>query len=257
VPPQGTAGVGGTSDLGYGVVGSSTSNYGVVGISNSNSNAAVLGLNGFPGAGPAGPGVVGFSGTGTGVGGGSGTGIGFGGIAVGAGGIGVAGQATDASGYAGVFTGGKGVFINGTLTLNGSKSAAVRGADGALHRLYCVESPEAWFEDFGQGQLSNGSATVHLEAGFAGVVKTDDYHVFLTPRGEPKGPLYVSNVTPSSFVVHEVGGTSNIAFDYRIVAKRKDIEGKRLEHVDEPPTIDLSKLTEPPAIPATPPGHGH
>jgi hypothetical protein len=157
------------------------------------------------------------------------------------------------TGLAGDFRGS--VSISGGLTVMGQnfKSAAVRSPSGSLVRLYCMESPESWFEDFGSAQLSNGSATVHLEAGFAGVVKTDDYHVFLTARGEPKGPLYVSNVTPTGFTVREAGGTSNIAFDYRIVAKRKDIEGARLEHVDELPPVEPLKLPELPATPPTPP----
>jgi hypothetical protein len=83
------------------------------------------------------------------------------------------------------FIGGAGVLINGSLTqMNGSKSAAVRHTDGTLRRLYCVESPESWFEDFGHGQLNNGSASVQIEPGFAGVVKTDAYHVFVMPEGE-------------------------------------------------------------------------
>jgi hypothetical protein len=50
------------------------------------------------------------------------------------------------------------------------------------------------------------------------------------------------------------GGTSNIAFDYRIVAKRKDIPGARLEHVDEPPTLpdDFKTPPTPPKLPDLP-----
>jgi hypothetical protein len=247
---SGTAVFGNSSGGGIGVSGQTTSS--------DSAHPAVQGLN--LGAGP---GVVGFSGTGTGVGGGSGSGIGFGGVS--SSGSGVQGQSTtgpaivgvinvasNGTNYSGHFIGGAGVLINGSLTqMNGSKSAAVRHTDGTLRRLYCVESPESWFEDFGHGQLSNGSATVQIESGFAGVVKTDDYHVFLTPRGEPKGPLYVSNVTPAGFSVHEAGGTSTIAFDYRVVAKRKDIEGARLERVEEPPAVELITLPEPTPTPAT------
>jgi hypothetical protein len=219
-----------------------------------------------------GPGVVGFTPTGTGVGGVTASGIGFGGIATTTG-IGVAGQANNGPAVQGVTTaGGTGlagyfvgnVTITGTLTLMGIKSAAVRGKEGTLVRLYCVESPESWFEDFGHGQLAGGSTTVQLEPGFAGVVKTDDYHVFLTPEGDCNG-LYVTSKTPGGFGVHELkSGTSNTAFAYRVVAKRKDIEGARLEHVDEPPMVQLLKLPElpvtpptPPAPPAAPPLPGH
>jgi hypothetical protein len=142
--------------------------------------------------------------------------------------------------------------VNGNFTVNHGfvKSAAVRGKDGTLVRLYCVESPESWFEDFGHGQLTNGSSTVTLEPGFAAVVKTEDYHIFVTPHGEPKGPLYVSSKTPTGFMVREAGsGASSVAFDYRIVAKRKDVAGVRLEHVDEPPAVQLLNLPEPPPAP--------
>jgi hypothetical protein len=208
--------------------------------------------------------VVGFSGAGTGVGGGTNSGVGFGGVASGSGngvqgqttsGIAVEGVAIGATGFSGYFTGGQGMAVNGNFTaMGGFKSAAVRGKDGTLVRLYCVESPESWFEDFGSGQLNNGSSTVELEPGFASVVRAEAYHVFLTPQGEPKGPLYVSNKTPSGFMVHEAGnGTSNVAFDYRIVAKRKDVTGARLEHVDEPPAVMPLTLPELPTAPVTPP----
>jgi hypothetical protein len=55
-----------------------------------------------------------------------------------------------------------------------------------------------------------------------------DYHVFLTPNGDCKG-LYVAQKLPTSFVVRELGGgTASIAFDYRIMAKRKGYEQIRL-----------------------------
>jgi hypothetical protein len=121
-----------------------------------------------------------------------------------------------------------------------------------------MESPESWFEDFGSSQLTGGQATVSLESGFADIVHTDTYHVFLTPKGDCKG-LYVSIQSGGSFSVHELqGGTSNIAFDYRVVAKRADIEGDRLEHIDPPHPIDgpkepvLDYAPKPPELPAKP-----
>jgi hypothetical protein len=98
--------------------------------------------------------------------------------------------------------------------------------------LYAMQAAENWFEDAGSGQLSNGSATITLDATFAQTVNTGmDYHVFLTPNGDCKG-LYVSQKSPLSFEVHELGGgTSSIAFDYRIMAKRAGFEKLRLADV--------------------------
>jgi hypothetical protein len=100
--------------------------------------------------------------------------------------------------------------------------------------LYAVASPENWFEDFGSGRLSSGSATIVLDADFAETVNTsDDYHVFLTPNGECKG-LFVSQKSASSFEVHEIGGgSSSISFDYRMVAHRKGQEGVRMADMTE------------------------
>jgi hypothetical protein len=97
-----------------------------------------------------------------------------------------------------------------------------------------VEAPENWFEDYGSGQLSGGSARIDLEPTFAQTVNTDlDYHVFLTPRGECEG-LYVTNLTSSGFEVRELHhGLSGIAFDYRITAKRKNYETVRLADLTE------------------------
>jgi len=119
----------------------------------------------------------------------------------------------------------------GSLYCSGSKSAVVP-VDGNSRKvaLYAIESPQNWFEDFGSGKLSAGSATVRLESTFAQTVNTGlEYHVFLTPKGDSKG-LYVTNETAGSFEVHEQsGGKSNIGFDYRIVAERKGFEKIRME----------------------------
>jgi hypothetical protein len=133
------------------------------------------------------------------------------------------------------------VLVNGSFTvLGGPKSAAVRHPDGSHRRLYSVESPESWFEDFGAGKLKKGRAEVKLDRDFAVLVRRNDYHVFLTPLADSQG-LYVSKKSPSSFEVREQqGGTSSITFSYRVVARRKDIEGRRLEKVKVPRTVRVS-----------------
>jgi hypothetical protein len=120
------------------------------------------------------------------------------------------------------------VFAN--LACNGSKSAVVPVGNGQkMVALYAVEAPENWFEDYGSEHLENGAATVTLDPTYAQTVNTGmEYHVFLTPSGDCNG-LYVTNKTANSFEVRELkGGHSNIAFDYRIIAKRNGYEQIRL-----------------------------
>jgi hypothetical protein len=125
--------------------------------------------------------------------------------------------------------------ISGNITVAGKKSARVKLPDGREVALYAVESPENWFEDFGTGHLTGGVAQVTLDPEFLQTVDTAaDYHVFLTPRGDCHG-LYVASTTPTGFQVRELGGgDASIAFDYRIVAKRRGFETVRLEEVHVP-----------------------
>jgi hypothetical protein len=132
------------------------------------------------------------------------------------------------------------IDVSGNLTCNGdlvgANIEAVVSAGGGARKvaLYAMQSPENWFEDFGSGALTNGAATITLDPAFTQTVNTGtEYHVFLTPNGDSKG-LYVSQKTVTSFEVREQGGgTSSVAFDYRIVAKRVGYEKIRLADVPE------------------------
>ena len=130
------------------------------------------------------------------------------------------------------------IIAGGHLICSGTKSAAVPLEDGRNVALYAVEAAENWFEDAGSGKLLNWGYTVTLESTFAQTVNTGtEYHVFLTPEGDCEG-LYVTNKTPTGFEVRELhGGHSNIAFDYRIMARRKGYENVRL--ADKTKQLDL------------------
>jgi len=133
---------------------------------------------------------------------------------------------------AGYFEGG--VTITGDLNVSGAKNAVVETASFGKRKLYAVESPENWFEDFGRAKLVNGRALITIEPVFAETVNTEgDYHVFVTPNANCRG-LYVSNRGPGSFEVRELNkGKANITFDYRIVAKRRAYEQVRLAESDD------------------------
>jgi hypothetical protein len=123
---------------------------------------------------------------------------------------------------------------SGDWTCSGTKSAVVDTADYGRRKLYAVESPEVWLEDFGAATLADGWTVVTIDPLFAQTVNLEDYHVFLTPLGECNG-LYVATKTATSFEVRELGGgTSDVAFDYRLIAKRLGYEDVRLAPVAEP-----------------------
>lgn len=160
-----------------------------------------------------------------------------------------------AGAYAAAFYGS--VIVGGDFTVvGGAKSAAVRHPDGSHRRLYCMESPESWFEDFGRGTLACGEATIALDPDFAAVVDASDYHVFLT-GDEGIFELCVSSRTTEGFRVKARSADAAGDFSWRVVAKRRDIAGPRLERVEIPkepilpdvPATIHEPMPSPPEIP--------
>jgi hypothetical protein len=122
--------------------------------------------------------------------------------------------------------------ISGNLVVSGTKSSTAKLQNGREVAFYAVESPENWFEDFGSAELKGGVAWVPLEAAFSEATNASAaYHVFLTPNGDSNG-LYVARKTATGFEVREHGGGgSNVAFDYRIVVRRRGYEAIRMAEV--------------------------
>ena len=159
-------------------------------------------------------------------------------------GIGVGGRSQQ--GWAGYFDGK--VYIQGALVVAGTKSAAIRHPDGTHRALFCMESPESYFEDFGEVALGGASVTVRLARDFAALVKRNDYQVFLTSYGPE--PLYVRKRTAGSFEIARVSRKAaskmaRVRVGYRIVARRADVKRARLPKIDRlpraPMVVDLDQ----------------
>ncbi|MGA8214923.1 MAG: hypothetical protein WB799_15105 [Candidatus Sulfotelmatobacter sp.] len=121
------------------------------------------------------------------------------------------------------------VDSGGNLNCTGTKNAVVPIDGGKrIVAMSAIEAPQNWFEDAGAAELVNGRAVVALDPDFIQTANTElDYKVFPVPNGDCKG-LYVTNKTATSFEIRELGGgTSNIRFDYRIMALRNKYENVR------------------------------
>jgi hypothetical protein len=205
---QSKAGTGVHGEGSFGVVGSATAEWGY-GVLGSASGYHGIGVRGNSGA----------------------EGIGVYASGVGEGSMGVY-AVGGKGGVAGFFQGG--VLVDGPFTVTGTKAAAVPHPDGSYRQLYALESPECWFEDFGRAELEGGKARVELQPDFAAVIDSKAMHIFLSPEGNCNG-LYVSSQSGKGFSVRELqGGASSLSFSYRIVAKRKDTRGQRMEKVSMP-----------------------
>ena len=125
---------------------------------------------------------------------------------------------------------------------DGSQDTVVPTSQGN-RKLYSQESPEVWFEDFGEGQLMAGMAHVELDPLFLETVTIDQAHpmkVFIQLNEECHG-VYVNRQT-TGFKVKELrGGTSCAHFTYRVVAKRKGFETARLEAAGDTTKVAVLK----------------
>jgi hypothetical protein len=128
---------------------------------------------------------------------------------------------------------GVGVYYSGGLTGSGAKNCVVKTSRGPA-LMYCQESPESWFEDFGEGYLINGHCHIELDPLFVETVtisESDPLKVFIELGGDCNGVYVKKGLT--GFDVYELkGGTSSVPFDFRVVAKRKGFESKRLDICD-------------------------
>ena len=122
-----------------------------------------------------------------------------------------------------------GVYCNGNFAAAfGFKAASVPTTKGN-QLLYCIESPEMWFEDLGRAKLVNGTASVSLDSLFMETVVIDNMHpmqVFLQENDATNG-LIVKTGTSSFTVTEKANGHSNAEFTYRIMAKRRYYQDHR------------------------------
>ena len=200
--------------ISFGVMGYSSTAWGVYG-EHSSGNYGYLGNS-----------IYGVKGEATGT-----YGEGVKGNATGLEGVGVAGTAWGSSSW-GVYGSGTqyGIYYSGGLAGSGSKSCIVKTSKGPT-LLYCQESPENWFEDFGESQLSDGRCHIELDPLFLETVTINDRNpmkVFIQLNDDCNG-TYVERGRTGFDVIEFRGGKNNARFTYRVVAKRRGFEGRRLD----------------------------
>jgi len=120
-------------------------------------------------------------------------------------------------------------YNNGTTQYKiqgtGTVSTIVQDPAGQWRTMFCAESPEYYFTDYGQGKLMNGRAHINLDPVLGQNIIISEEHplrVFVQLEGECKG-VYVTNKTSSGFDVVELnGGSSNTSFQWNIVCNVAD-----------------------------------
>jgi hypothetical protein len=133
----------------------------------------------------------------------------------------------------------------GNIVAFGSPLIATKGVDGTESMAYGARQTRPTIEDVGEANLVNGSTFVPIDRRFGATIDPNaNYLVFVTPQGDTQG-LYVTGKTHTGFYVREHGGTSNIAFDYRIVAKPAYDNGARLPDIRTMPVLARMMFASP------------
>ena len=119
-----------------------------------------------------------------------------------------------------------GIRVNPTdygILSSGVKSTMVKDDEGKNRIMYCTEAPEVLFQDFGEGQLVNGKATIILDDILSkNISDQKPVKVFIQLEGDCNG-VYVTKKSNKGFTVVELNkGKSNIKFSWQIIGNRAD-----------------------------------
>jgi len=107
-------------------------------------------------------------------------------------------------------------------------SCSVPDVDGNMVCMHAPETPEAYFQDYGEGKLVNGKVHINLDPTLAINVRINEKHplrVFVQIEGDCNG-VYITNKTETGFDVIELAnGTSNTSFQWTVICNMRDAIG--------------------------------
>jgi hypothetical protein len=107
----------------------------------------------------------------------------------------------------------------------GNVSTIVKDVNETPVIMYAPEAPESLFQDYGVGELTNGTARIQLDPTLTKNIRVDANHpikVFVQLEGDCNG-VYVTDKSANGFTVKELqNGRSNVNFSWSIVATRAD-----------------------------------
>jgi hypothetical protein len=134
------------------------------------------------------------------------------------------------------------LYGSGSSYVSGSKSALVQTEDHGWRAVYSMESPEIWFEDFGEGRLVDGRCRVELDPVFLQTVTIDGQNPMRVYANASSGEAIGLGIVKGTTGFEAVGPEgSNATFDWRVVAKRSGYEDVRL--ADMTSVVEESPVT--------------
>jgi hypothetical protein len=150
-------------------------------------------------------------------------------------------------------------YFSGTqykITGSGTVSTIVKDNNNELVTLHCPETPEVYFQDFGEAQLVNGKVHIDIDPTFAKNIAVNDNHplhviIQLYDDENCKGVI-VKNRTKNGFDVVELNnGTSNAKLSWFVTANRADELNENGEVISKYQDLRFEKGAKPSEVSGT------
>lgn len=109
-----------------------------------------------------------------------------------------------------------------------SNSCSVPDLEGKMRVMHSAETPEFYFQDYGESVLVNGKCHIDIDPILAKNVTVNEKHplrVYVQLEGDCNG-VYVTNKTATGFDVVELkSGQSNTKFQWTVICNVADVKG--------------------------------
>jgi len=154
--------------------------------------------------------------------------------------------------YVALYSGGTQYKITGS----GTVSTIVKNTNQDLVTLHCPETPEVYFQDFGEAQLVNGKTHIDIDPTFAKNIAVNEKHplhviIQLYDDENCKGVI-VKNRTQNGFDIVELNnGTSNAKLSWFITANRADELNENGEVISKYQDLRFEKGAKPSEVSGT------
>jgi hypothetical protein len=116
--------------------------------------------------------------------------------------------------------------------------------------LAAPESPEPWIDDYGNGEIVDGTCHIDLDPIYLDCITVNEQNplkVFIEFTSPLPNHYYISKGQTGFdvMVIGEGAETAGATFDYRVVGKWKGHEDFRFERVDPLPEMKTALTTKP------------
>jgi hypothetical protein len=130
---------------------------------------------------------------------------------------------------------------------DGTVSSVMETPSAGRVGLIAPESPEAWIQEIGSGEMKDGSGLVELDRTYLETVTITDkipMRVLIQFTSPPPDKYYVRKFATGFEVIDSSGERTNATFDFFVNARWKGWENVRFDPVSYPAAPEIARTSE-------------